>query len=435
MGELRVPDRWPFDAQEIYLSDRSKETGGWRTVSLVVALREMLKDDRFRGVATVERAEVFEGAARELTRRGLDAVALVRHGLYREVAGALIAGIAATSLASERYEGFDHESWAEVLRLPNRIPTIAGQSPSEAADAFGHVIAPLFPQIISWISTASLRDMVELRAPETIREISDNEINQFFELHTPYRWMIDYFSKTFYREWTTESLHLTHRWLQGFEGPPCSPELMDDRRIDPGTLAFEIADRAASKDDRGSHKVSLRRVSPARGKEAAALVMGSLAGEMRRHAVGLLRQGRTKEAAALFEFGVKGAPDNAELYNDWGFCLIPVEPHRALKLLIEAQALGYFFKPLNIYNQMCCLVSLGRHQAALSLAANSWDSVRACPPRCGNIWRLDGFSWALEHTKNVCREVADLAVSVATRHGRHDQVKIWSERIVALGAS
>lgn len=428
-----MPDRWPFDAQEIYLSDRSKEIGGWRTVSLVVALRKTLEDGWFRGTETPEMAEIFDGATRELTRRGLDAVALVRHGLYEEVAGALIAGIAATRLAPEMlegFEGFDHESWAEVLRLPNRILAVETKSLSEVVDAFGRVIVPLFPQVISWISTASLRDMVELRAPKTIREISDDEMSQFFELYTPYRWMIDYFSMTFYREWKTESLHLTHRWLKGLEGPPCSPELMDDRRIDPGTLALEIADRVSSWEDRESHKALLLKTLPPHNKEAAALVMGSLTGEMTRHAVILLRQGRAKEAAALFEFGVRGAPDNAELHNNWGFCLIPVDPHRALQLLTRAQDLGYFCGPFNIYNQMCCLVSLGRHQAALSLAANSWDSVRACPPACGNIWRLDGSSWTLEHTKDVCRDVADLAASVAARHGGQDQVKTWSERIV-----
>ncbi|MFD0885047.1 hypothetical protein ACFQ08_10860 [Streptosporangium algeriense] len=403
----------------------------------MVALRETLEDGWFRGMATMETAEIFDGAARELTRRGLDAVALVRHGLYEEVAGALLASVAATGLAPKMFEGFesfDHESWAEVLGLPDRVLTVEARSPSEAADAFGRVIVPLLPRVISWISTASLRDMVELKAPKAIREISDDELSQFFELHIPYRWMIDYFSRTFYRGWATESLHLTHRWLKGLEGPPCSSELMDDRRIDPGALAFEIADRAASAEGRGSHRALLLKALPAHNKEAAALVMGSLTGEMTRHAVGLLRQGRVKEAAALFEFGVRGAPDNAELHNNWGFCLIPVDSHRALKLLIRAQALGYFCEPFNVYNQMCCLVSLGRHQPALSLAANSWDLVRERPPACGDIWRLDGSSWALERTKNVCRDVADLAISVAIRNGWQDQVKIWNDRIVTLGA-
>ena len=44
----------------------------------------------------------------------------------------------------------------------------------------------------------------------------------------------------------------------------------------------------------------------------------------------LLKQGRYREAAAVFEFGVQQRPEDAEVRNNLGFCLIPVEPREAL---------------------------------------------------------------------------------------------------------
>ena len=48
----------------------------------------------------------------------------------------------------------------------------------------------------------------------------------------------------------------------------------------------------------------------------------SLVDEMSRHAIKLLRQGRCKEAAAVFEFGVQQRPEDPAVRNNLGFCLI-----------------------------------------------------------------------------------------------------------------
>ncbi|MFG6197226.1 tetratricopeptide repeat protein [Nonomuraea sp. JJY05] len=402
----------------------------------------------FKASTSAARLEAFSKAAGELTRRGLDATALVRHGMCQQVLGALIANLTAMRLAPHwglkpfaGFENFDHDSWAKVLRLPPQVPIIEEEDPRKAAEDFVKVITPLIPRVMSWVSLASLQDMVCLTPPKSIRELPQEEIAQFFELQVPYQWMVDYFSRTFLHEWETKSLHLTHRWIKGLEGPPCSPELMEDRRIEPDLLAHEIADRATSQEDRKPRimRLSSPMLPPpeapsTRDEATAALVMGSLIGEMTRHATRLLRQGRLREAAAVFEFGVQGAPGNPDLHNNWGFCLIPLEPREALKLLTKAKALGYRCEAINLYNQVCCMVSLGRHKAALSLAASAWDRIKVGRSLGGTIWQMHHSGWMLADTENACRDLAALAVSVATSHGWQGEAESWNDRIADLGA-
>ncbi|MEU8267368.1 hypothetical protein AB0B89_09375 [Sphaerisporangium sp. NPDC049002] len=440
----------PFDAHEIYLSDQARETAGRRTISPVVTLRGMLEGGRaFKDERSAARVEAFSTAASELTRRGLDTTALVRHGMFQQVLGALIANLTAARLAPHwhvepfaGFENFDHEAWAKVLHLPAKIPVIDAGSPRAASKAFANLIIPTIPRIMSWISVASLQDMVCLTPPGSIRGLPQEDLSQFLALQVPYRWMVDYFSHTFLHEWETESLHLTHRWMKGLEVPPCSPELMEDRKIDPELLAFEIADRVTADEGRKSPvststSMTVRPLTALSTppEETTALVMVSLAMEMTRHAKHLLSEGRLREAAAVFEFGVQGAPESADLHNNWGFCLIPLEPSKALNLLIRAEELGFYNEALTIYNQMCCLFSLGRHKAALSLAAGKWEQIRSAPSLHATIWKLEGSGWVLKETENLGQDLVELAISVATSNGWHGELEIWSVRRRDLSAS
>lgn len=447
-GGSEVNGERPFDAQEIYLSEQRKDLESWRTISLVVALREMLRGGRaVSAEASATRLDACTRVARELTRRGLDATALVRYGMYRDVLGPLIAKLTAMRLAPQwgiepaiESQEFDHEGWIRALDLPAQVPVIKKEGVRGAAQEFIALLAPKVSRLLSWISVATFRDIVCLTPMADIRDLPQEDMAQFLELQIPYRWVIDHFTQTFLHDWETESLHQAHRWLKGQETPPCPPRLMCDRSIDPGCLAEEIADRAAMRGEAGQRSLpSLMLPAPLHvdtHATTAALVMDSLTGEMTRHAARLLGEGRLREAAAVFEFGVQGSPNNADLYNNWAFCLIPLDPSRSLLLLAKAKELGFHHRALHTYNEMCCLVSLKRYRAALSLAGNTWVEAEApAGPMMSTIWRPDGPGWRIATSADVRRDLVALAVLVATQQGEEDDLAIWRARLDGLDDS
>jgi len=441
----------PFDAWAICLSDSNQQMAGRRTISLVSALKGLLEGrGESRPATTDALEEIFGSVTRELTRRGMDAVALVRYGMWQQVMSGLISNLTATRLAPHwgitsfaADSDFDHERWAKVLGLPDEIPAISQQDPRKAGEEFVELLSPIVPLAISWISCASVRDLVQLLPPgEKIPPPPEEDISKFFELRSPYLWMVDYFSTTFLHDWDTSSLHLTYQWIKGAQQPPCDSSLMDDRRIDRSELAIEIADRATVEGNsdttfRGSIPLASTTSTPqllSHGKTAASFLMLSLVGEMTRHANQLLTEGRYREAAAVFEFGVQGAPNSADLHNNWGFCLIPENPREALNHLVHALDLGYHNSALNIYNQMCCCVALGRPQAALSLAEHIWSRSRDLPPSESTIWLKGEAGWTLSTSNDISLNIAQFALLAARNVSADSAAETWSKRVTDLNS-
>jgi hypothetical protein len=82
-----LDDDRPFDAVKSYLCETEREPGAqWRTVSLVTAMLGIITHGpEFEKPTPQARQQAFKAAADELSRRGLDAAALVRYGMAREV--------------------------------------------------------------------------------------------------------------------------------------------------------------------------------------------------------------------------------------------------------------------------------------------------------------------------------------------------------------
>jgi hypothetical protein len=103
-----------FDAVESYLCETEREPSAqWRTVSLVTAILGIITHGQeFERPTPQARQKAFKAAADELSRRGLDAVALVRYGMAREVIAPLGAALI-VGLISNRspYNGIDVPSW------------------------------------------------------------------------------------------------------------------------------------------------------------------------------------------------------------------------------------------------------------------------------------------------------------------------------------
>jgi hypothetical protein len=398
-----------FDAVESYLCETQTEPGTeWRTVSLVTAMLGIVSHGpEFQRPTPEARRDAFKAAADELTRRGLDGLALVRYGMRAEVVAPLLSGLL-VSLAFggsiQAHDGIDVSRWCALLDLepPVQNPVKEGIP----AQWFEEVLMPSIPRLNQWVASASLDDLVALSPPEAatlpmppVVDAPDRIIRE------QYCWAVDHFAKTYLRDWRTASLHYELRWMDGDLLPPCPNELMQDRRISRQEITEEIAKRVVYNQE---------------GDPGQSLAM-----EMSRHALKLLRQGRCREAAAVFEFGVQQRPEDPEVRNNLGFCLVPIEPREALDHLRASANMGYTPSATNTYNQMCCYVAIGRSRAALNVADMEFQNS----PHLAKevlLWRQasDG-TWEIVESDNPFQSVAELAVEIARIEGWKEQEQHW----------
>jgi len=406
-----LDDDKAFDAVESYLCEAEREPSTqWRTVSLVTAMLGILSHGpEFERPTPEARREAFKAAADELSRRGLDAVALVRYGMSREVISPLSAALIVRLLLGQDppLDGIDVDSWCAVLDLEAPPTRYENKLTAEIVDWLGNTLASALTQLRQWAASASMDELVNLTPPtrEALASLPTGELLDR-GVQEQYRWAVDHFAMTYFPDWETTSLHYELRWLDGDILPPCPNELMLDRKVPRDEITQEIARRVVYDD-----------TSPDAGE--------SLVDEMSRHAIKLLKQGRCREAAAVFEFGVQQRPENPEVRNNLGFCLIPIDPRQALEHLRAAAYMGYEPSATNTYDQMCCYVSIGRSRAALNVAdIESKKSEHA--GKASTLWRQssDG-SWELFNTDEPFRSIAEFAKDIARTEGWKDQEEYW----------
>jgi hypothetical protein len=303
--------------------------------------------------------------------------------------------------------GIDVDRWCAVLDLTPPKSVGPNRNKQEVSiQWFEEVFTPAISLVNQWIASASLDELVNLTPPSPEARVwLPTEESPDRSLREQYRWAVDHFAKTYFREWKTTSLHFELRWLNGDILPPCPNELMQDRNVSREEITQEIARRA----------VYNEKPDPAE----------SLVEEMSRHAEKLLNQGRYREAAGVFEFGVHQRPEDPALRNNLGFCLIPIEPREALNHLRAAANMGYSPTATNIFDQMCCYVAIGRSRAALNIA----DVESQKPGHVGTealLWKqASNGSWEIFQTDNSFRAVARFAAEIARTEGWEDQEEHW----------
>jgi Flp pilus assembly protein TadD len=185
---------------------------------------------------------------------------------------------------------------------------------------------------------------------------------------------------------------------------------MDDRKVRMDDLNAEIARRATAP------KQSVGKV-PDKFEHTLAL-------RIQRHAKDLLREGRAAEAVALFEFALSQSPDDPALINNVGFCMIPVDPKKALLYLVKADLVGYRPEAINIHNQVVCHSLLGEYRHALRLITEKWDHLDE--PDSAVLWRLTDSGLQLQDDIGHNKALAELAHYAAGKMGDLSAEAHWS---------
>jgi tetratricopeptide (TPR) repeat protein len=237
-----------------------------------------------------------------------------------------------------------------------------------------------------------------------------------------YRWLVDRFTKIYLDDWALQSLYLEWRYLHAELVAPCSSAEMRQRRIADSDVSKAIASRVAPvQKDRRDQSSDENEPSEAPGLSIDQLV--SAAAEF-------LQAGRRSAAAALFEAAKRGNPDNAEVRNNYGFCILPDNPEDGLQEILAAEALGFTPRSVNLANRMYGLFLLRRYASALEVAerlfqeddheALLWD------------WRKDPENTTVLNV-NARPYAIQFALDIAQATGDSSQANLWAARAEALG--
>jgi Flp pilus assembly protein TadD len=411
----------PFDARFTLLEDREVPSERWRTVSLVTVLRETLlrdPDGLWFSEQEDRRIDALTVAAHELTSRGIDAPSLLRYGMLPELAVGVVSIVFPVWLGERLVEELEPSAahWTEEL-LPRLGP--APTDDEDRASAMGSITEALFVicvTVANWAIGAPVEDLIRLAPPTSEREqhtAASVDIPDM-DLIKQYRWLVERLSITRLEDWSTPSLHLEYRWIRGQEMAPCPVAIMADRDVAAELLATEIARRATSPGP------SVEFAFPG--------VEFTLATQMQQRAVELLRNGRHREAIALFEFALSQSPQDSRAENNLGFCLVPEDAAAALGHLNRAVALGYEPAVVSACNRAACLLLMGDPRNCLAIAADYWAQAELVTTVTAALWRVTDGGVELVEDADSRKHLATLAAQAAKLVGNDEEARLWQTR-------
>jgi len=243
-----------------------------------------------------------------------------------------------------KVEALEDEGVRDALMSDARIPLAA---------------SPLFINRISyWLShlaTSSIADLREWKVPPAALfvEMSDGDPDDDEEA----QWIWDRFAVTSPINWARSSLF--REWVGGAE-PACGvdPRAWRERRLDQDELSGAALTHMAS-DQYSVQEVGQLGAEDFVGRASEKLSEGDYLG-----------------AAAIFEGLSEILPMDGDSLNNWGFCLIPVDPGRALEILERASLRPQTSARLNVCNRALALHLLGRDDEGLRVLQGArWGST------------------------------------------------------------
>ncbi|HWE88728.1 MAG TPA: hypothetical protein VG317_04615 [Pseudonocardiaceae bacterium] len=422
----------PFDARRVMLSEQAMPHSMWRPVSLISTLRAALL--RESGASTLEgvrRKAWLRQIVDELTSRGLDGDSVVRYGLGPELVGSITIplllecfpslGVGPLSPArpGEPVASFSPGGGAWKRILAPEIECAHGRPGSNhppVNEVVGFMVETT-RKVVPWLMSASLDDLLGGASPEpeSVRAAA-NENPPAGAVLESYRWIVERFAVTHLRDWSTSSLHLEYGWISEKELAPCADELMKDRVVLRSELTEEIARRVTF-----GHRAGFA-IGPV-GMD------NMLASKMQQQATELLRGGRFRESATLFEFALSQDPEDPVALNNLGFCLIPGDPREALKKLQHAHKLGYVPTVINLYNRSLCHIIVGDYRVALSLIGDAWSAME---DTYATLWVLTKSGLEIKEGLSCRSCLAQLAKHAADQLSDTDMVQRWTDRLVEI---
>jgi tetratricopeptide (TPR) repeat protein len=157
-------------------------------------------------------------------------------------------------------------------------------------------------------------------------------------------------------------------------------------------------------------------------------------GQIMTAALEFLSAGRRTAAAALFEAAKRSNPNDAEVRNNYGFCILPDHPEEGLQEIHVGSELGFDRRDITLANRMYGLFRLHRFASALEAAerlfleeendhkAYLWDWRKDADN--ATILNVDARHYGVEFALDIAHLVGDIS-----------QINLWSNRADSLGLS
>jgi hypothetical protein len=303
-----------FDARQIYLSERDREVSTWGLTSLVNGLKHqyawMKQDDS--DPHNIRRANAI---AEELERRGVNPAVVVRHGLFRHITSAVI-----WHIRNALPNGGDELGWIDLVRqAADNFDDLAANADAE----LGNIVDSVYPYLRAWIYSAPLEDLLEHRVTFSAKdltamsaELPDRDLDAV--------WLVDRFTTTYIEAWNLRSLQREWRYIHSQFPGPCPPANMRERHVPLNTLALRLAE------------IGVRRLET-EDMEAVGASQGLLRiDQFFPLAVEALKRGERAEAESIYRMLLKVRPDDREVANNLGFCVIPEHPAESVSLFETA---------------------------------------------------------------------------------------------------
>lgn len=403
-----------FDAMELFLRDRDQPLEFQSTTSLMMGLKALIvtppPEDEARLGKRTHRVEEICG---ELETRGFDTGLIIRGGLVDELA--LVIAVITTAPIAEPDPDDPMSQLASRLRTKWRdegffAGHVGVDEPISDDNRLAQRIYAVQAEVIEWIKSAP--------AVELVAWVPKRDITQYKASppDSDGRWLVDRFTGTYFDDWTLDSLRAEWEWITGRRSSPVPQAAMGERRTPPDAISAQIADLSVA---------GIARRSPT-GQLPHTMGLHKLAQEY-------LESRRYLAAAAVFEAALVVEPGRARYENNRGFCLIPVEPHKAIEALDRAHEMGYEERVLNTANRALALIRSGRYAVALRLVEDGYELAMhdAGPPAL--VWAATTDEHPdLEMVEDLRLYLAQLALLIASLADDPQLEATWRARIADL---
>lgn len=402
-------------------AESADETSDGSLGALVSRLGQVLRRAPLRDEDRKGRAIELRLLMSGIEEHGVDAAALIRHGMaglaWVPVISLLIINADDTTIEDSP---LDIDGWMRALLLdtlpvPGSSSSGTGTEPTDA-NAMSTLIDRAVHLLPTWVLEAPIQDVVTLTppAPELLQQVTSGGAAS--GVTEAYRWLWERFGNDDLSKWADESLRLEFQWREQDWQPPFPLDgLTVDRASDP-ELHVQMAKRWV------------------RGPDLPDQIQ--LLFQLQDQAIDFLTEQRYTEAAALFEFYLKQTPGDVLARNNLGFCLMPLRPEMALHHLESIRLETADNPTMTLINVCTALALLGRHGEALERAEYHWQRGSAAAQFGGAyLWRLKDDAIDLVHAPDLRLSLAHLAHGLAQHLNLPDRVRRWRERAEALGAT
>ena len=371
----------PFDARQIYLSDENRPHADRRTVALIVELENLLDIPPAHWDDPGERSYDIQAVREQLQARGFDVDSLIRCGVGALLPMSITAYVllpmmkadvqlrpiidamppSLTQVDDDWQKFFDEAYMADI-----------GRATEDRHAKLHYALHGFLDRLRNWLVCADINDIVMWRTPscDTVGEFEEEEKAEIKESRRKAMWLYERFTKLYPGDWSISSLHLEWLYLHGRIPAPCSSAAMAERRMDSSDIAAAIAEETTDR---------WRRVDSERDSRAADFVSV---------AAGHLRDGNPELAAAIFEALTYVNPNDAEALNNYGFCLLAIDHHAALRALRKANAIYRGANLVTVANVVLALHLVGDDEDAYAMAIA--ESTRSLPSDLALLWQIDG---------------------------------------------